>query len=108
MDFETKTIGQAVVITICVNLDLQKSKEFEKVFLAGLEIGAPLLVVDFSATNFIDSSGIQALVVGMMKVKDRGGEIRLVLSDPQLMRIFTMLSLHKVIPIFPTLPEALK
>ena len=108
MDFDIKTMDQGNVITVLQDLDLSRSRDFEKVLLEQAATGKSRLIVDLSAAQFIDSSGIQALVVGMKKMKETGGKIRLVLSNPAILRIFTMLSLNKVFAIFPTLEDALK
>lgn len=65
------------------------------------------IVLDFSQTTFIDSSGIGALVSNLKFAKQRGCDLVLRSIKPQVMAVFSLTSLDQVLTIEqPTAPEA--
>ena len=90
-----------------VDLSTHQHLSDELTSLAGK--GSPI-VVELSECDFIDSSGIRALLVGGRAVaeSDRGGD-KLVLAGavPQVSRILEMTGVGEALPIYPGLDEAL-
>ena len=75
--------------------------------LAQAAAGHATVVVDMSATMFCDSTGLRILLQAADRAARRGGELRLVLAGPQLLRIFAVTGFDQLFPVFATLPEAL-
>ena len=69
---------------------------------------APGLVVDLTECEFIDSSGVRALLLS--REAQNGGEdadrLAVAASSDQILRILKVMGLDKVIPIRPTVVEA--
>jgi anti-sigma B factor antagonist len=65
------------------------------------------LVVDLAGVNFIDSTGLAALVAIKKKVDDHQGVMRLIIPAGQQVRIFELTGLDQVFPIYSTLAGAL-
>ncbi|MEA5463134.1 sugar transferase [Leptothoe sp. PORK10 BA2] len=63
------------------------------------------LVLDFSATRFIDSSGIGALVICHRLSAAHGSKLRLVNVPPQVMMVLALTELDKVFDITLAAPE---
>jgi anti-anti-sigma factor len=57
------------------------------------------IVLDFSRTTFIDSSGIGALVSNLKFAKQRGSDLVLCSLKPQVMAVFALTSLDQVLTI---------
>jgi anti-anti-sigma factor len=57
------------------------------------------IVLDFSHTTFIDSSGIGALVSNLKFAKQRGSDLVLRSLKPQVMAVFALTSLDQVLTI---------
>jgi anti-anti-sigma factor len=57
------------------------------------------IVLDFSQTTFIDSSGIGALVSNLKFAKQRGSDLVLRSLKPQVMAVFALTSLDQVLTI---------
>lgn len=66
--------------------------------------------VDLSASRYIDSSGIAALVYAYKHLHARGGRLALVVTDHFLMRILSITNLHVLPGLFicETLDDALR
>ena len=63
------------------------------------------LVLDFSATRFIDSSGIGALVICHRLSATNGSRLRLINVPPQVMMVLSLTELDKVFDITLAAPE---
>lgn len=63
------------------------------------------IILDFSQTVFIDSSGIGALISNVKTAKTKGIELVLRGVRPQVMAVFSLTSLDQVLTIEPTSPE---
>ena len=65
-------------------------------------------VVSLEEVNYIDSSGLGALISGLKKFREKNGDLFLVFSHPRLQRIFSITDLDKAFEIFPSLQQALE
>lgn len=66
----------------------------------------PVVVVDMTANELCDSSGIRALVVAHQRARASGGEIQLVMNGPDARRVFKMTGVDLVLAIFGSMPAA--
>jgi anti-anti-sigma factor len=97
--------GVAVVMPPA-EIDIVHAASF-RAALADAAIGHPTLIVDLTQTAFCDSTGLRLLLQASDRAARDGGELRLVLASPQLLRIFSVTGFEQLFPIFATLPEAL-
>jgi anti-sigma B factor antagonist len=65
-----------------------------------------LVIVDLSDVTFIDSTGLGVLIGGLRRVNEGGGEMRIVIADPRVLKIFEITGLTGLFSIHPTLAEA--
>ena len=65
------------------------------------------LVVDMSRTQFCDSAGLNVLVRAHQRARAEGREVLLVITTVTVQRIFAVTGIDHLIPIFPSLEEAL-
>ena len=65
------------------------------------------LVADLSAVDFLDSTGLGALVGGLKRLREAGGSLALVITAPRILRLFQITGLTKVLAIHPTVAEAI-
>jgi anti-sigma B factor antagonist len=66
----------------------------------------PTIIVNMTRNVFCDSSGLRMLIMAVRRARAAGGELRLVLSQPHLRRVFKVTGLDRVIKISGTLAEA--
>jgi anti-anti-sigma factor len=67
------------------------------------------LVIDLSATRYVDSAGIDMLLRLNDRLNDRRARLILVIPDAsQLMRLATIVGLPEAVAILPNVPAALK
>jgi anti-sigma B factor antagonist len=72
------------------------------------ETSATMVVVDLKSVEFIDSSGLSALVSGLKALRQVGGSICLCRPRPQALTALRLTLLDRVFPIFPSVEEALE
>ncbi|MDU1411785.1 MAG: anti-sigma F factor antagonist [Clostridium sp.] len=66
------------------------------------------LIFNFSGVNFMDSSGIGAVIGRYKKMSLRGGKVCLTNVKPNVKRIFELSGMFKIISIYDDVEEALR
>jgi anti-sigma B factor antagonist len=108
MKIDTQSQNGMIVVTVREErLDAHNSGELKDRFLRFLEEGARRIVVDLSSVNFIDSSGLGALLSGYKNATQRGGSLILCGPQPRVRAMFDLTRLNRVFEIYPRLEEAL-
>ncbi len=69
--------------------------------------GVEVAVVDMSGTTFCDTAGVQALVAAWRQAQANDTELRLVVPSPVVRRVFELLEVDRMLPVFTTLHEAM-
>ena len=107
MEFETKEIQKALVITITgvENLAAYNSKELRENLLRLTEPNTSL-VIDLSAISYLDSSGIGTLIGVKKELEKRGGDVRLTGINPGVQAIFDTIRAHRVFEMYGSVQEA--
>jgi len=70
--------------------------------------GQPKMIISFEGVGGISSSMLGTLITLNNKITAMKGELRLAHIDPQLMTVFKITNLHKLLKIYKTTDEALK
>jgi anti-sigma B factor antagonist len=95
-----------VVVTVATEVDVTTVPQLRAALLTACST-CPTVVVDMSQTAFCDSSGLTALVQAHQRASASGGELRLVITTPQVLSIFTVTGADRMFPIFASLGDAL-
>jgi anti-sigma B factor antagonist len=89
-----------------VDADTGSQLKLELQRLAGE--GVLLIVVDLHEVDFMDSSGLSALVSGLRALREHDGSLHLCRPQPQPLTALKLTMLDRVFPIFDTPKEALE
>jgi anti-sigma B factor antagonist len=66
------------------------------------------MIVDLSATTYLDSAGINLLFTLAEEMRSRQQRLALVVADPSpIARMVSLTGLDRAMPVHPTLPDAL-
>ncbi|WP_371259213.1 STAS domain-containing protein [Mycobacterium sp. GA-1285] len=68
--------------------------------------GNTRLVVDLSGTEFIDSSGLGALISGLKLARQAGGDLRIAAPTTQVETVLSLTNLDRVLRAHPTADAA--
>jgi anti-sigma B factor antagonist len=110
IDFATRIIKGAQGIPIVEvegEVDLSTSPELKQVIYDIIESGRNTIVLDLSNVLFMDSTGLGILVAALKKARMQGGTVKLICSNPMILKTFRITGLDKVFLIYDNLRECL-
>jgi len=109
MAVETKQLDSGyAVITISGRLALGgETEKLNAALNALLQKDQKRVVLDITGLDYVDSSGVGMLVSCLSNVKKAGGEMKVVGANSRIMRIFSMTGIDGLMPMFPTVAEAI-
>jgi anti-sigma B factor antagonist len=96
-----------VVLAIMGDADLHASPELRQRLTAAIDAGATAVVVDLSEATFVDSMALGVLLGGTKELRSNGGRLHLVVSRPDVRRIFEITLLDRVLRLHETRAAAL-
>lgn len=106
----TVTVDQVAdgtaVAAVAGEIDLATVEQVERALAAPAAAGLRV-IVDLTGCDFIDSSGLRALVSARSTAAEAGGGIALVVGDPGLLRVLEVAALDQVFEIHETRDAAL-
>jgi anti-sigma B factor antagonist len=105
VDLSTREGDGQVVVTLRGQLDMAEAASVAAA-LAAVAASEPQIIVDLAALEFIDSSGVAALVRGRNLARRAGGELLLAAPQQQVLRVLTLTRLIDVFPLHATVDEA--
>lgn len=109
MKFDVTKNGTSAVLTIKERkLDVSVSPELKGEFILLCRPQLTTLVVDLSAVEFCDSSGLSALLIAERQMRQNGGEVRLAGVHKKVLSLLKISQLDKVFPMFDTVAKAQK
>lgn len=102
--------GAAIVRPLGTRVDLQVAGEFRTALLQLIDVGHHRLVVDLVNVEFMDSSGLGALVAALktLRLLKGGGDIRLANVRPSVVALLEIIRLHRVFFSYPTVDQAVQ
>ena len=108
MSFSKTTAGNGVtVVRVEGQLIVGNRQQLKALVQEGLEGGERKFLIDCSATGYIDSSGLGALVTISKRVREHGGELRLAGLNEDLRSLFELTKLDSLFHISPTVEAGL-
>jgi anti-sigma B factor antagonist len=98
--------GESVVVTFAGELDISSTARVENE-LARVEEGAPpVIVLDLSALDFMDSTGLRLVVGADHRARARGGRLAVVRGREAVQRIFRITRLEDRLDMVASADEA--
>jgi anti-sigma B factor antagonist len=104
---QSKDPRGVTVVQVEGQLIVGNRHELKDLIQAALERGDRRLLIDFSRTGYIDSSGLGALVSISKRVREAGGELRLSGLNDDLRTLFELTKLDTLFAITETPEQAL-
>jgi anti-sigma B factor antagonist len=94
------------VMTVRGEIHLSTAPRFSQCLQEAIDAGNTRLVLDLSGVEFIDSTGLSALLNGLRRVIQAHGRMAIVCANPTVLRLFQITSLHETFDIFAERPAA--
>jgi anti-sigma B factor antagonist len=96
---ESRRAGEQTVIAVRGDLDVLTAPRLRDRLIEVIDGGSADLLVDLSACEFIDSSGLSALVSALKRVRASGGDLGLVCPAGNVRRLIEVVALDQVFKI---------
>jgi anti-sigma B factor antagonist len=108
MDLAVETSGDTTVITLPGEfLDASNADDLKRT-IAPLLAAHPRLVLDMSRLQFVDNSGLGAILSCLRQVNSRGGTLKLCGLSKPVQVLFELVRMNKVFDIHATRDAALR
>jgi len=105
--FPVALVSGVPVVAAPEEIDITNSPDLRSALLAAAAGGPGTLVADMTRTRFCDSSGLHTLLAAHKRAQAEGGELRLVIPDAAVLRVFALTGIDRMIPNFTSLEGAL-
>src|SRR5918993_4924810 len=107
MEMKEESHGDLLIVQVCSSrIDASKAPEFKQEITSRIESGHTKLLLDFSMIDFIDSTGLGALVSCMRRLGSRD-KLTIVGAKGAVSRLFAMTRMDQVFDLYPTMDHAL-
>ncbi|MEK6558402.1 MAG: STAS domain-containing protein [Candidatus Margulisiibacteriota bacterium] len=100
--------GTLVVVTIEGDIEFDDSIQLNELFNATIKKDSAKIVLNLKDCNYIDSSGLGALVEGLKATQKAGGDLRLCNLNEDFREILMMTRIIKYFQIFDSLDDGIK
>ena len=105
VDLSTRECGGQVIVALRGVLDIVDAVSVAAA-LTALAARERDIIIDLAGLEFIDSSGVAALVRGRRQARYAGAELLLAAPQQQVLRVLTLTRLLDVFPVHATVAEA--
>jgi anti-anti-sigma factor len=94
------------VVTATGEVDLTNAGDLRDALLSALNAGALGLVVDMTATTFLDSAGVTALVRASRRAAATEAALRLAVTAAPVLRVLNLVGIDQLIEVYPSVGDA--
>lgn len=96
------------VFELAGSLDIATSPSVRATLTDASGRGSHRIIVDLQQVDFLDSTGLGALIGAQRRAREFEGEVRLVAKEGQILRLLRITGLLKVFAVYPNLDEAVR
>lgn len=108
MQIKTENIDEIVIVSLNTEtLDTNNSKEFKNL-MAPIIQNHSQIVLDLGAMNFVDSSGLGAILSCLRQINAKGGDLKLFGMNNKVRTLFELVRMHRIFEIFNTKEAVIK
>ncbi len=108
MKIDIENSNGMVFLSIAGNLDNNQKGQFQETYLQLLKKNTRYFILDMSEMNFVDSSGLGALVGFLKKIRAVNGKLKLCGLVDSVKETFSLTCLDKIFDIHNNMDEAKK
>ena len=108
MQVDTEVQDGVAIVRPQGRLTMVTAPDLRKVVADTVGSGRARVVVDLSGTEFMDSSGLGALIAGLKTARQAGGDLRIAGLGPQVSTVLQLTNLDRVLRPHGSVAEALR
>lgn len=106
MQVHTSTVEDTTVLRCDGRLTMVAAPTLRSAIDEAVESGHVRVVVDLGDTSFVDSSGLGALVAGLKRTRQAGGDLRIAAPQEQVKMVLGLTNLDRILQPFASVEEA--
>lgn len=107
LSIDIKTEGDLTVYRLRGSLDLATSPSVRAALMQSASEGKHDIVVDLTKLEFLDSTGLGALIGAHRRALEHGGKVRLAVGEGPIARLLNITGLIRVFPVYGSLEDAI-
>ena len=93
------------VIELGGDIDIETARDLRAHFIDRIPYATSRVVVDLTQVEFVDSSGLGALISGWHITRDKG-MFRLAGANVSIQKVLAITGMHEVFDLYPTVSDA--
>jgi anti-sigma B factor antagonist len=105
MDLSTRESDGQAVVRLRGELEVADAASVAAA-LAAVAVRAPEIIVDLAGLEFIDYSGVAALVLARLQARRAGGDLLLAAPQEQVLRVLAVIRLAEVFSVHASVHDA--
>jgi anti-sigma B factor antagonist len=95
------------VLRLDGRLNMVSAAQLKQAITGSVDGGCARVVVDLAAVTFMDSSGLGALIAGLKKARQEGGDLRITGVTQQVATVLALTNLDRVLQAHDSVEGAL-
>ena len=107
IDVATLGDGKIQLFGLGGSLDIATSPSLRATLMEAADRAKHEIVVDLTQLDFLDSTGLGALIGAHKRAAEHGGSVRLVAQEGQILRLLRITGLLDVFSVYPNVDAAL-
>ena len=107
VDIKSEHGGAAIVYRLRGSLDLATAPSLRAALVEAANEGKHDIVVDLTELEFLDSTGLGALIGAHRRAMENGGRVRLIVREGPISRLLNITGLMRIFAVYSTLDGAL-
>jgi anti-sigma B factor antagonist len=107
IDVTNAADGRVQLFGLGGSLDIASSPTLRAGLMEAADRDRHEIVVDLTHLEFLDSTGLGALIGAHKRAAEHGGSVRLVAQEGQILRLLRITGLLDVFAVYPTIEAAL-
>ena len=105
--FRNWSVSGHAVVSAPAEVDIRTAELFRRALATAAGLSSSFVIADMGHTRACDSAAV-AMLIGLSSHLSRaGGELRLVVCEPGLLRVLAVTDKDRALHVFTSLPEAL-
>ena len=107
MEFKVKDLGDGIaVVNLTGRLNMVTAVQLREVVASAVAEGHPRIAIDLSKVDFIDSSGLGALISGLKTARQAGGDLRIAAPNEQVKLVLQLTNMERVLTAYESAESA--
>jgi len=98
--------GDVPVVSVVGEIDVATAPQLRDRLLGRVASGSSTVAVNLLDVTFLDSTALGVLVGALKRCREAGGDLRLVVSEPRILKVFEITGLTEVFTIYGSVDEA--